>query len=138
MIRESIFRGSCAGSSTGKSGAEEARGYSKLSGKGIRSGRASGLWRKKTLHSRKELKSSQSYCELIEFKRLLDNGMISPENDLKFEKPKEYSRSTYYFVFDDKDSINDAFTDRKLGREITFVGKLAPPYIIRLTNNYDK
>lgn len=58
----------------------------------------------------------------------------SDDAPLNLTKPKEYNRSTYYFIFDDKDSINDTFTDRKLGREITFVGKLAPPYIIRLTN----
>lgn len=49
------------------------------------------------LHSREELKSSQAYCELIESKRLLDNGMINPENDLKFENGKVQVHNLWFY-----------------------------------------
>lgn len=51
---------------------------------------------------------------------------------------KEYNRSTFYLVVKDNCSISDAFTDDDGSRKITFVGKLAAPYIIRLTGDYNK
>lgn len=56
----------------------------------------------------------------------------------EIKKIKEYKRSTFYLKLKDNCSIADAFTDNDGSRKITFVGKLAAPYIIRLTGNYNK
>lgn len=56
----------------------------------------------------------------------------------KLSEIKEYNRSTFYLKLKDNCLIADAFTDNDGSRKITFVGKLAAPYIIRLTGDYDK